>query len=983
MSKTFTHTRLFSAIAGCLVASLASTTTLAQDSATDADQASGETVLEEVIVTSVRRSMENALNVKRDSDSIVDAISYDDIAALPALDLGEALQAIPGVQVNREGERRSSEINLRGLPGGFVKTTANGQSFATPSRSTGNPLAEQNPFGAFDARVFDGVTVIKTPSADMQEGGIAGTIDKRLANALEKKDGRYSIMAGARYEELNSSWDPEIAISASKHIIPDELAFVFKFAWAEQNFRRDSISNNTYQNLDSKVFSGVADWKAAHGVGADDIVQYGRDIRQFTEYNEGDRTSFVGGLEWAPSDEFKMGMDLLYTQRDMDDSTLQIQGIDTRYRNKTGMSITPIGDPILTATQEDGTNLWVVPEYAFENVRYTPGNRGFTFFEEARGVFFDAEWQRDNWTVDGALTFSDSSNEFTQNNYQTSYIAKSNSGGVSGTYGSGAGHIRDYYLILDNWQDGINLDQAFSFSSSPADDNSVTGADGRTLFYNTGSYQDRVRDQQALEVNAQYDINWKGLSSVKFGVRQSSEDLKAGRVDITINGAHIENISSDLFDSPYYVGSTDFFGGNAPGFLTHEGGWMSFDANAYAAAMLGDGVNNPNDMGYAGNTGFLAKTLKDQVTQSRQEMNFDSGLDITAAYLMANLETTTSGGRSIWGNIGVRYVETDLSADGTSLVNGVYTPKSVKSSYDNLLPSVNFNMTLKENLILRAAYNETMVRPSLASFTPSGTLNENDNAVTIGLPGSDLEPYTAKSYDLSLEWYNRQGSAVTVAFYQKDVKSFFEKQAICPEDGGGLGYGPLELVDNGGSDVICYISEPYDPGTGEDPYQREMRASQTINTNETLQLNGLEIAIQQNLDFLPAPWNGFGGIINYSKVDTDDKENILPGISPESYNLIGYWENEILSFRLAYNYRDEYILAGGGSFVGFEDRYVAARGQLDFSAIWRVTNKLQFIARGYNLTEEIYEEYLANNPAKVRRVNWDGRSWALYAQYNF
>ena len=80
-------------------------------------------------------------------------------------------------------------------------------------------------------------------------------------------------MAGARYEELNSSWDPEIAISASKHIIPDELAFVFKFAWAEQNFRRDSISNNTYQNLDSKVFSGVADWKAANDVGADDIVQ--------------------------------------------------------------------------------------------------------------------------------------------------------------------------------------------------------------------------------------------------------------------------------------------------------------------------------------------------------------------------------------------------------------------------------------------------------------------------------------------------------------------------------------------------------------------------------------------------------------------------------------------------------------------------------------------------------------------------------------
>jgi iron complex outermembrane receptor protein len=322
MLRTDVWARSVRYAASCLVITLGVTTALAQDSNTESDEAESEMVLEEVIITGVRRAMDNALNVKRESSSIVDAISYDDIAALPALDLGEALQAIPGVQVNREGERRSSEINLRGLPGGFVKVTADGQGFATPSRSTTNPLAEQNPFGAFDARVFDGVTVIKTPTADMQEGGIAGTIDKNLADALSKKDGRYSIMAGARYEELNDSWDPEIAIEVSKHIIPDELAFVFKFAWSEQNFRRDSISNNTYQSLDSKVFAGVDEWKAANGIAADDIVQYGRDIRQFTEYNEGDRLSFVGGLEWAPSDELKFGMDLLYTQRDMDKSTL-------------------------------------------------------------------------------------------------------------------------------------------------------------------------------------------------------------------------------------------------------------------------------------------------------------------------------------------------------------------------------------------------------------------------------------------------------------------------------------------------------------------------------------------------------------------------------------------------------------------------------------------------------------------------------------
>ena len=86
-------------------------------------------------VSGVRNSLEDALNVKRSASSIVDAISASDIDSLPALDLGEALQALPGIQLNTEDGSRNSEINLRGLGSGFVLTTAEGQSFATPSRA--------------------------------------------------------------------------------------------------------------------------------------------------------------------------------------------------------------------------------------------------------------------------------------------------------------------------------------------------------------------------------------------------------------------------------------------------------------------------------------------------------------------------------------------------------------------------------------------------------------------------------------------------------------------------------------------------------------------------------------------------------------------------------------------------------------------------------------------------------------------------------
>ena len=73
-----------------------------------------EADFEVIQVQGIRGSLENALNTKRDAPSIVDAISASDIDALPALDLGEALQAVPGVQIERSGEGRQSEISLRG-----------------------------------------------------------------------------------------------------------------------------------------------------------------------------------------------------------------------------------------------------------------------------------------------------------------------------------------------------------------------------------------------------------------------------------------------------------------------------------------------------------------------------------------------------------------------------------------------------------------------------------------------------------------------------------------------------------------------------------------------------------------------------------------------------------------------------------------------------------------------------------------------------
>ena len=82
---------------------------------------------------------------------------------------------------------------------------------------------------------------------------------------------------------------------------------------------------------------------------------------------------------------------------------------------------------------------------------------------------------------------------------------------------------------------------------------------------------------------------------------------------------------------------------------------------------------------------------------------FNSSIDTNAFYLMAEFDKTTDAGRAIWGNIGVRYVQTDLTGNGNSNINGTWTKTTDSNDYSNTLPSVNFNMELTEEIIFRAA----------------------------------------------------------------------------------------------------------------------------------------------------------------------------------------------------------------------------------------------------------------------------------------
>ncbi|KMT64474.1 TonB-dependent receptor [Catenovulum maritimum] len=1075
-------------------------------SAIDGQKAQEE--VETIEVTGVRSSLESALLTKRDAPSIVDAISAKDMDSLPALDLGEALQAIPGIQLNTDDGSRNSEINLRGLAGGYVKTTAEGQSFATPSRSMGD-VGDANPFGSFEASVFDGVTVIKAPTADIQEGGIAGVVDKKLQRALGTKDGKYSINIGGRYEELSEAWDKQIRISASKHLIKDKLGVAFKIAASDQNFRRDTANFTQYTALNNVVnhsieytpFISPADlnaYKAEHGITEPlAIMKVIGKAGQVTENSRGKRFSATGNIEYRPIDSLKIGANFLYTKRDLSDSNMEdvqfsIGRDDDKGRLDT-QKVTLLGDPIrLSNNANDEYNpdihhpdLATIPVYAvthaaMTNVSWTPSNRLSSQIEEAKGVFLYADYTIGDWAIDGTVSKSKSINEFHMSGLDLRHTNKTNKTysdlddgekyyyaptGIDGVINTGNGDLSKAFASIDGYNDwnysdvngvllqrdpenpdellydlgdnswkrdqngwktvpltsfGSTLDpkiNPLSLSDFPegyfeeGHVNKGTYAlddfGGKSLdYYVNGRVQRPEREFESGELNFERYTDLGNdtfrVTSVKFGGRHSREILETYDQRVGGGAMNLSQINGDVLykDSLSSDNQTPYFNGEYPGHYGSDAGWKVLDSRYLADLVQQDMVAYDTDTGEiiedwakADPTGFAVKLQGSQTSDEYglnefYRFNFTADQAINAVYLMSNYEGEL-GDMTFTGNFGVRYVETTNDVIGQGFDDeGKGIAVLTETDYDNTLPSFNIALDLTDDVVLRGAYSEALVRPNLMAQNPSPVNTNTRTKVKLENSKAEVLPYTSTNYDLSLAWYNREGSAMSVGVFVKDIEGKIVTETLCPI-GNHEEYdvGELELVPSAGTLPKCQEIGEYDPGNGEDIVSnREVVIKETFNSDIPIRVTGYELAIQQKLDFLPYPFNGFGGVFNFTKIDLDEGGGQpMTRIAPYSYNLIGYYENDGASIRLAYNWQDEKLLSAGGntSFLGSDARTQTAGGRLDLSTSYRFAKGMKVNFMAINLNNRQEYEYIGGNDQAINRIRFAGRTYSVSFSYNF
>ncbi|MFA6118081.1 MAG: TonB-dependent receptor [Sphingomonas sp.] len=985
----------------------------------------------DIVVTGFRQSYADALRTKRDSVQVTDSISSDGLGRFPDLNVGEAIQRLPGVQINREADSRNATISLRGLPGTFARTTLNGVGFADPILSSATNTAS-TPLGAFNSDIFSAITVIKSPDASDLAGGLSGNIDLRIASALSRKKGGF-IKASYEYNDLGGLGSPQFSGGYNAHIT-DNFAVFGVLAYKQEKFRRDSISVNTWNSRLGSIQVGnqalpgsnpVYDALLAKYPGG---VYYPSQMRQFVRLNKGHLLTGTGGAEWQATDEFKLGVTGFYTERNLSQGTNHLLYVDTSAGNNplnvnnAALSatsavahFTSLGTPYVVNTAS-GPRAYI-NQFSAENLQTFDSIRSEPAKQKTWAITPSVQFKNDQWQIDLQGTISRAqvlANQIELDVIQNPYrnLGPAGLNGITASVFTGGSDLSNFNIRL-NTPNASHIPNGGYTLPSAANQATQAGAPmpGQAAniqgdrFGVTGTNGLGLNDLNAAQLDIERTIEGSFLTGIQAGLRFENNKFTSSGSRNTSLGANTGNVTPAMSLVNPYVG--DFFGGTAAGYTSV---WRSLNVDQVLGAITPVNTQprttaNPNGLPgqfviAPGSGVFLTPygLVNNYWDPNYWNNNFTNQNDIFSVYGMAKFDGDIAGIR-VRGNAGLRYeytknkiVALDCRNCSSALsvaagpVNHVVAERTYRNDYGHLLPSFMIAADLSSKLLLRGAYYKTYVRPQprdtvpiTSVLLPEALIPAVDPVYNVTIGATNIQPYTADSFDMTLEWYNRPGGLFAVAVYQKNVKGYIgpitDQNVLCPADGkiNGLDYGLGTLSIVGPS---CISSNKFNGAAGTPVNARVLISGQT--NQNPLRVRGVEVAVQQNLDFLPGFLKNFGGAANYTYTTISGKDAAgnaitLPSVSKDNVNLIAYYETKLFGLRVVYNWRGKYDLAAGNSFVG-DARTVKARSQLDASASINITKNISLSVDAFNLTNATRAEYEAD-PALPRRIDYDGRTF--------
>ena len=916
--------KLCLAISGILAA--ASGAVYAQDS-------SNSVAEEEVVVTGIRASLENAADIKREASGVVDAISAEDIGKFPDANLAESLQRITGVSIDRQNNE-GNQITVRGLGPNFNMVTLNGRQMPVASSPEQESIASATQSRAFNfaeiaSESVTGVEVYKTARADVPTGGIGATVNIKTARPFDydgtKIVGSLKAIHDASVEE-GDDITPEIAGLFSTTFADGMFGVLANLSYSERHFSELSAHTDGWLRDDPKEESFAPDaqyefYCNSAGSNCNGAPYVYRPVSNVSEiqYVERRRTNGQLVFQFAPVDDFVITADYVLSrfERDQDRYASALFGVVDP--NTSNTSLTE------NFTLDSVTRTFAADVFAYNN-ELVVENDSF-------GLNFD-------WQVTETLNLSLDVHQ-------------------SKAQSQPDGELNDNLALI---QGPLGISQTIDYSGSGFD---VT-LDESGAFRGTCQFGINAPTDGFLDPNGNPCANLPNVDG--FADRDGFAPLGQN-----IRNIAIENeVDQFQFEAAWQFDETSLVAGVS--FTDYQ-----VETLALNTGFTFDGLNpcttcgtDLTELRIDTPSGFDRVVVfdvdqfiidnfalqRDAIVAVNPPTFFASSEESTAVYLTLATEAEV-GGLPARISAGVRYEGTEVTGDGfqtfpisltiTSNTEGMqnFDPNippeftSIEADYEVFLPAFDFSLEPAENMVTRFSYGKTIARPDLNALRPITTVSDfrpGTATASAGNPG--LNPYSSDNIDLSYEWYYSGGSYFSLAYFFKQIDDYIVSvvnNETIPDPSGN------PLLDPRGRYVptttatevaVAVTSQPGDPDAVFEVTRLENAQQRS--------LNGWELAVQHLFGE-----SGFGVQANYTAVSSDAEydpnnfttQGILLGLS-DSANLVGFYENDLFSVRLAANWRDEFLFSENQLRATNEPVFFDEYLQVDLSSSYNLTDNL-------------------------------------------
>jgi TonB-dependent receptor len=975
------------------------------------DGAPGAT--DDIVVTGIRASLNRAIDIKRNSAGVVDAISAEDIGKFPDTNLAESLQRITGVSINRvNGE--GSQVSVRGFSGGFNLVTLNGRQLPSSNVDTSGG----NAFARGTSRSFDfqnlaseGVSaleVYKTGRAAIPSGGIGASINIVTRKPLDSRETGLtgSIGAKALYDTTVDNAE------AKKHRVTPEVSGLLNFTNADETFGA-SVYGSYQLRHSTSAQSGVNYWNVVPT--ADYLNTAGSYTRPFTVNTPTPTAPFVlipndSRYQFSENRRERINAQGILQFRPVETLTISVDGLfaQNKLREKRSEQTNWLNRPFTNVTFDDNDQMQTALILS-ETLGASTKDQGFEQQQFATKTQLKSVGANVQWEFADNLTLT------LDGHHSTSKSSPDNANGTSATLMSlGApvvnGQTLDFTGKIAKVSQIVNDCLGKGNCNNTVDVPDLGSQVGRTIT----SFQ----SQRINEARAQIGWDFGEGSRFDFGgnyidqrMRSTSQQTTQTLGDWGIGDAGVPNqIAGDLISTYCLICKFDKFNtGDSPSMVN------AFRGNAVDLLNIFqpyyEGLGKP-----VGGSGNVNDTVGEKTWAVYGQLTWNGEIAEHRASAVVGVRYEQTRVRAL----ALQAVPTAIrwASDNDFFVDVPAQAGEVpgRGKYTNLLPSLDFNIDLTDQLKARASFSRTLARPDFGNLFATTTAGAPARPTALGgIPtGSqqdpNLKPLVSDNFDVSLEWYYKPSSFVSVGFFDKRVRNFIGSSIVNtplfdlrdPSSGVGTsrsgiartrlatqGYGLTDvnlftytalLIQNNGSTTaadaafaanyntsaqqlnqtfVDSVLGAVDIVANSDDPLFNFAVSKPVNNREG-KIHGFEFALTHFFGD-----SGFGFAGSYTMVDGN--VNVDPYANPnidifaltglgDSANATLIYDKNGISARVSYNWRDKYLAAtnqGGNRNPLFVDSF----GTLDANISWDINDHLAISLEGINLTSEPVRTY--------------------------